>query len=148
MAEAWLDLADRAYRLARHHVGRLKEYPLLSSKLGNEPQEAEYSLRSRGEPLARLGHWLRRGCGHGQSRLPNQGEGVLPNGSDGPQSSGPSDMAEAGFRVARHEQRRGRKAVPFPGAVRRSLVVLRFAALDPFTRRGFLRLFLPMLDDF
>jgi len=41
MAEAWLDLADRAHRLARHHVGRLKEYPLLSSKLGNEPQEAE-----------------------------------------------------------------------------------------------------------
>lgn len=41
MAEAWLDLADRAHRLARHHVGRLKEYPFLSSKLGNEPQEAE-----------------------------------------------------------------------------------------------------------
>jgi len=41
MAEAWLDLADRAHRLARHHVGRLKEHPLLSSKLGNEPQEAE-----------------------------------------------------------------------------------------------------------
>ena len=41
MAEAWLDLADRAYRLARHDVGRLKEYPLLSSKLGNEPHEAE-----------------------------------------------------------------------------------------------------------
>ena len=41
MAEAWLDLADRAHRLARHRPGRLKEYPLLSSKLGNEPQEAE-----------------------------------------------------------------------------------------------------------
>jgi hypothetical protein len=41
MAEAWLDLADRAHRLARHFPGRLKEHPLLSSKLGNEPQEAE-----------------------------------------------------------------------------------------------------------
>ena len=38
----------------------------------------------------------------------NQGEGVLPNGGDGPQSSGPSDMAEAGFRVACHAQRQGR----------------------------------------
>jgi hypothetical protein len=31
-------------------VPRMMVYPLLSSKLGNEPQEAEYSLRSRGEP--------------------------------------------------------------------------------------------------
>src|SRR3984893_3075204 len=67
------DLADRAHRLARHHVGRLKEYPLLSSKLGNEPQEAEYSLRSRGEPLARLGHWLRRGCGPKPTTEPRRG---------------------------------------------------------------------------
>jgi hypothetical protein len=50
--------------------------------------------------------------------------------------------------AGRYEGATAEKAVPFPGAVRRSLVVLRFAALDPFTRRGFLRLFLPMLDDF
>jgi hypothetical protein len=50
--------------------------------------------------------------------------------------------------TGRSEGATAEKAVPFPGAVRRSLVVLRFAALDPFTRRGFLRLFLPMLDDF
>ena len=50
--------------------------------------------------------------------------------------------------AGRYEGDAAGKAVPFPGAVRRSLVVLRFAALDPFTRRGFLRLFLPMLDDF
>src|SRR5258708_21988149 len=50
--------------------------------------------------------------------------------------------------LGRSEGAIAEKAVPFPGAVRRSLVVLRFAALDPFTRRGFLRLFLPMLDYF
>jgi hypothetical protein len=50
--------------------------------------------------------------------------------------------------TGRSEGATAEKAVPFPGAVRRSLVVLRFAALDPVTRRGFLRLFLPMLDDF
>jgi hypothetical protein len=29
MAEAWLDLADRAHRLARNNAGRLKEHPSL-----------------------------------------------------------------------------------------------------------------------
>ena len=41
MAEAWLDLADRAHRAVRHHAQRLKEHPLLTSKLGRDQQEAE-----------------------------------------------------------------------------------------------------------
>ena len=60
----------------------------------------------------------------------------------------PEDIGSMGGDTGRSEGATAEKAVPFPGAVRRSLVVLRFAALDPFTRRGFLRLFLPMLDDF
>ena len=33
MAEAWLDLADRAHRVTRRHV-RSREHPLIRAKLG------------------------------------------------------------------------------------------------------------------
>jgi hypothetical protein len=36
MAEAWLDLADRAHRLVRQNAARVQEHPLLTSKLGND----------------------------------------------------------------------------------------------------------------
>ena len=41
MAEAWLDLADRAHRSMHRHASRLDEHPLLSSKLGRDQREAE-----------------------------------------------------------------------------------------------------------
>ena len=41
MAEAWLDLADRAHSSMHRHASRLDEHPLLSSKLGRDQREAE-----------------------------------------------------------------------------------------------------------
>jgi hypothetical protein len=41
MAEAWLDLADRAHRSMHRHASRLDEHPLLNSKLGRDQREAE-----------------------------------------------------------------------------------------------------------
>jgi hypothetical protein len=60
----------------------------------------------------------------------------------------PEDIGSMGGEYGPLRRRHSGKGRAVPGAVRRSLVVLRFAALDPVTRRGFLRLFLPMLDDF
>jgi hypothetical protein len=41
MAEAWLDLADRARRLARQHVRKVREHPLIQAKFGRNQLEAE-----------------------------------------------------------------------------------------------------------
>jgi hypothetical protein len=41
MAEAWLDLADRARRLSVQKTKRLKEHPLIASKLWSTEREAE-----------------------------------------------------------------------------------------------------------
>jgi hypothetical protein len=42
MAEAWLDLADRAHRAASHHGRRLREIPsLLRSKLTGDSRDAD-----------------------------------------------------------------------------------------------------------
>jgi hypothetical protein len=35
LAEAWLDLADRAHRRIAHRTRRLREHPLLRAKFGN-----------------------------------------------------------------------------------------------------------------
>jgi len=34
VAEAWLDLADRAHRVTRRHVRAVREHPLIRAKLG------------------------------------------------------------------------------------------------------------------
>ena len=41
MAEAWLDLADRAHKLMRGRASRVDEHPLLTSKLGRDHREAK-----------------------------------------------------------------------------------------------------------
>ena len=41
MAEAWLDLADRARRLLGQKTNRLNEHPLIASKLWTTQREAE-----------------------------------------------------------------------------------------------------------
>jgi hypothetical protein len=42
MAEAWLDLADRAHRIAREHVGHVRQlHPLLRARFGDDRQELE-----------------------------------------------------------------------------------------------------------
>ena len=40
MAEAWLNLADRAHHLARKQTRKLREHPLLKAKLGRSQPEA------------------------------------------------------------------------------------------------------------
>ena len=42
LAEAWLDLADRANRVAKYHIGRLRQpHPLLRAKLVDNRQKLE-----------------------------------------------------------------------------------------------------------
>jgi hypothetical protein len=42
MAEAWLNLADRAHRAAAHHSRRLREIPaLIRSKLTGDRRDAD-----------------------------------------------------------------------------------------------------------
>jgi hypothetical protein len=42
MAEAWLDLADRAHRAASHQIRRLREIPsLITSKLTGDRRDAD-----------------------------------------------------------------------------------------------------------
>jgi hypothetical protein len=36
MAEAWLDLADRAHRMTKQRVRKVREHPLLTAKLGRD----------------------------------------------------------------------------------------------------------------
>jgi hypothetical protein len=36
MAEAWLDLADRAHRTTKRPVRKVQEHPLLTAKLGRD----------------------------------------------------------------------------------------------------------------
>jgi hypothetical protein len=40
LAEKWLDLADRAQRLARHARG-IREHPLVKDRFGRDPPEAK-----------------------------------------------------------------------------------------------------------
>ena len=41
MAEAWLDLADRAHQITKRQVRKVREPPLLSSKLGRYQADAK-----------------------------------------------------------------------------------------------------------
>lgn len=40
MAEAWLELGDRAHRLARQQKRKVREHPLLRAKLGRYQPDA------------------------------------------------------------------------------------------------------------
>ena len=40
LAEAWLDLADRAHRMAGRRISKVNEHPLVRAKLGR-PQHTE-----------------------------------------------------------------------------------------------------------
>jgi len=41
MAQAWLDLADRAHKVAKSHVRKLAEHPLIRARFGSDQAEAE-----------------------------------------------------------------------------------------------------------
>jgi len=41
MAQAWLDLADRAHEFAKSHVRKFAEHPLIRAKLGSNQTEPE-----------------------------------------------------------------------------------------------------------